>query len=52
MLERAAELQALDTALSSLGMRAPGRLVLVGGDAGVGKSALLDYLSARAAVLR
>ena len=55
MLERAAELQALDTALSSVGMRAPGRLVLVGGDAGVGKTALVrrfcDECAGRARVL-
>ena len=55
MLERAAELQALDTALSSVGVRSPGRLVLVGGDAGVGKTALVrrfcDECAGRARVL-
>jgi DNA-binding CsgD family transcriptional regulator len=55
MLERAAELQTLHAALSSIGVRAPGRLVLVGGDAGVGKTALVrrfcDECASRARVL-
>jgi DNA-binding CsgD family transcriptional regulator len=41
LLERAGELQVLDAALDAVGPRAPGRLVLVAGEAGVGKTALV-----------
>jgi class 3 adenylate cyclase/tetratricopeptide (TPR) repeat protein len=41
LLERAAELEMLHASLDAVGPRAPGRLVLVAGDAGVGKTALV-----------
>jgi DNA-binding CsgD family transcriptional regulator len=55
LLERTAQLQMLRAALGAVGARAPGRLMLVGGDAGVGKTALVrrfcDECADRARVL-
>ena len=55
LLERAEELKMLRASLDAVGPRAPGRLVLVAGDAGVGKTALLrrfrDDCGSRARVL-
>jgi DNA-binding CsgD family transcriptional regulator len=41
LLERSVELQVLREALDNIGPRAPGRLLLVAGEAGVGKTALV-----------
>jgi DNA-binding CsgD family transcriptional regulator/tetratricopeptide (TPR) repeat protein len=46
LLERAAEMAALDAALA--GVRGGGRLVLVGGEAGIGKTALVRTFCGRA----
>jgi class 3 adenylate cyclase len=55
LLERAEELKMLRASLDAVGPRAPGRLVLVAGDAGVGKTALVrrfcDDCGSRARVL-
>jgi predicted ATPase len=50
LLERAAEMAALDAALA--GVRGGGRLVLVGGEAGIGKTALVRTFCARAGAAR
>jgi DNA-binding CsgD family transcriptional regulator/tetratricopeptide (TPR) repeat protein len=56
LLERSAELQMLREALDDIGPRAPGRLLLVAGEAGVGKTALVrqfcEDCSGQARVLR
>jgi len=48
LLERAAELAALDAAFAAVG-QSGGRLVLVAGEAGVGKTTLLRRFAARTA---
>jgi predicted ATPase len=50
LLERAAEMAALDAALA--GVRGGGRLVLVGGEAGIGKTALVRTFCRRAGEAR
>jgi predicted ATPase len=47
LLERTAELDALEAAFAAVG-RSGGRLVLVAGEAGVGKTVLLRRFAARA----